>query len=233
MPFIFRLSKIIHLRARKACKIFKECFISSRHPRRNMTVQPLSTEHFDVKCLNCQDHSVSVEESRSRSSWKRFDLFSNLRWGRWQAGAAVFSCELGCWVDTAAEAGELPGGGALFRCNIFGVALERRGLDLNGLSVLVNLSTGDLATCKLLVKHSCPQRIWNSSQRNYCRRLPWTSRLVDWLCNLCWSFVCQKQASSINANVKISALVLQVHKILSCWMRQSPSVHFCGASALF
>lgn len=76
--FIFRLSKIIHLRVRKACKIFKECFISSRHPRRNMTVQPLFTEHFDVKCLNCQDHSVSVEESKSRSSWKWFDLFSNL-----------------------------------------------------------------------------------------------------------------------------------------------------------
>lgn len=77
--FIFRLSKIIHLRVRKACKICKECFISSRHPRRNMTVQPLFTEHFDVKCLNCQDHSVSAEESKSRSSWKWLDLFSNLR----------------------------------------------------------------------------------------------------------------------------------------------------------
>lgn len=41
---------IIHLRVRKACKILKECFISSRHPHRNMTVQPLFTEHFDVKC---------------------------------------------------------------------------------------------------------------------------------------------------------------------------------------
>lgn len=150
---------------------------------------------------------------------------------------AGWSCCLLLWAGLlgwhCGRSRRVPGGGALFRWNIFGVALERRGLDLNGLSVLVNLSTGDLATCKLLVKHSCPQRIWNSSQRNYCRRLPWTSRLVDWLCNLCWSFVCQKQASSINANVKTSALVLQVHKILSCWMRQSPSVHFCGASALF
>lgn len=73
--FIFRLSKIIHLRIRKACKIFKECFISCRHPCRNGTVQPLFVEYFDVKCLNCQDHSVSAEEN----SWEWFDLFSNLQ----------------------------------------------------------------------------------------------------------------------------------------------------------
>lgn len=85
--FIFRLSKIIHLGVRKACKIFKECFISCRHPRRNRIVQPLFAEYFDVKCLNCQDHSVSAEES----SWEWFDLFSNLGWGQWQAGAALFT----------------------------------------------------------------------------------------------------------------------------------------------
>lgn len=76
--FIFRLSKIIHLGVRKVCKIFKECFISCRHPRRNRTVQPLFAEYFDVKCLNCQDHSVSAEES----SWEWFDLFSNLGQGQ-------------------------------------------------------------------------------------------------------------------------------------------------------
>lgn len=85
--FIFRSSKIIHLRVRKACKIFKECFISCRHPHRNRTVQPLFVEHFDVKCLNCQDHSMSAEEN----SWEWFDLFSNLWPGHWQAGVAVFT----------------------------------------------------------------------------------------------------------------------------------------------
>lgn len=130
-----------------------------------------------------------------------------------------------CWGRSR----RVPGGVALFRWNNFGVALERRGVDSNGLSALVKPSTGDLATCKLLVRCWCPQRTWNSTQRNYFRRLPWTLRLVDWICSLRWSLVGQKQASSINTNVKTNTF----WRFLSCWIRESPSVHFCGASALF
>lgn len=43
------------------------------------------------------------------------------------------------------------GGVAFFQWNNFDVALEKRGVDSNELSVLVELSTGNLATGELLV----------------------------------------------------------------------------------
>lgn len=61
-------------------------------------------------------------------------------------------------LTSGQKQGRVPGGVALLRWNNFGVALERRGVDSDGLSVLVKRSTGDLATCKLLVKCWCPQR---------------------------------------------------------------------------
>lgn len=103
--FFFRLIKIIHLRVRKVCKIFKECFISSRRPRRNMTVQPLFTERFDVKCVNCPDRSV-LNKAKVEVRGNGLIHFQTCSEGGGRLELLFLSCELGGCSDGGAEEGE-------------------------------------------------------------------------------------------------------------------------------
>lgn len=54
---------------------------------------------------------MSAEESKSRSSWKWFDVFSNCSEGGGRLELLFLSCELRCWFDVRAEEGECPGCG--------------------------------------------------------------------------------------------------------------------------